>query len=96
MPDLADVETAAVLRKRWIAQAIDDTRLDQSLVDLTDLPLRRFPTLHLLSRAIELRRTLTVHDGVYVALAEVLGYALVTADRKLATATGPRCAIELL
>lgn len=96
VPDLADVETAAVLRMRWIAGAIDDTRLDQSLVDLADLPLRRFPTLHLLPRAIELRCNLTVYDAVYVALAEILGYSLVTADRKLATAAGPTCALELL
>lgn len=96
IPDLADVETVAVLRKRWIAQSIDDRRLDHAMVDLGSLPVRRFPTLPLLGRAIELRLTLTVYDAVYVALAEALGSRLVTADARLARSNGPTCQIEVL
>jgi predicted nucleic acid-binding protein len=33
---------------------------------------------------------------VYVALAEVLGYTLVTADAKMARSTGPTCTFEVL
>ncbi len=96
VPDLANVETGAVLRKRWIATSIDDTRIDQALVDLADLPVRRFPTLPLMTRALELRENLTVYDAVYVALAEVLGYTLVTADAKMALSAGPTCIFKVL
>jgi predicted nucleic acid-binding protein len=60
IPDLANVETAAVLRKRWIAASIDDTRLNQAVADLADLPVRRFPTQPLMARALKLRENLTV------------------------------------
>ena len=33
---------------------------------------------------------------MYVALAEALRYELLTGDRRLAAAPGPRCAIRLL
>ena len=96
IPDLANVETGAVLRKRWISASIDDTRLQQAVDDLADLPMRRFPTMPLMTRALELRANLTVYDAVYVALAEVLGYTLVTADAKMAQSTGPTCPIDLI
>ncbi|WP_019877466.1 type II toxin-antitoxin system VapC family toxin [Sporichthya polymorpha] len=47
-------------------------------------------------RAWELRHTLTVYDAAYVALAESLGCELLTCDRKLASAAGPRCGFVLL
>ncbi|MGY1728101.1 type II toxin-antitoxin system VapC family toxin [Geodermatophilus sp. SYSU D01062] len=47
----------------------------------------------LLGRALELRQAVTAYDGVYVALAEVLGAGLVTGDRRLARAPGLRCPV---
>ncbi|HZM30137.1 MAG TPA: hypothetical protein VFB77_06580 [Acidimicrobiales bacterium] len=35
-------------------------------------------------------------EAMYVALAEVLDATLVTVDRRLAAARGPRCRIEVL
>ena len=96
MPDVADVETAAVLRKRWIAGSLTDERFATALVTLADLPFRRYPALAMLQRAYELRATVTVYDAVYVALAESLGCPLLTADARLARASGPRCDIRLL
>jgi predicted nucleic acid-binding protein len=95
-PDHANVEVGAVLRKRWIASVINDARLDQALADFVDLPIRRFPTLPLMARALELRDNLTVYDAVYVALAEALGYPLVTADAKMARASGPTCTFNVI
>jgi predicted nucleic acid-binding protein len=46
-------------------------------------------------RAWELRATVRGWDAMYVALAEVLDAALITTDRRLAAATGPRCRIDL-
>ena len=50
----------------------------------------------LLERCWDLRGDLTVDDAAYVALAELLATTLVTADRKLAAAPGPRCPIEVI
>ena len=63
-PDLVDVETVSVLRKRWLGRTLSDQRFEV--------------------------------DASYVALAERLDCELVTADGRLATAPGPRCAIRVL
>ncbi len=96
VPDLADVETVAVLRKRWLAGGLDDDRLQAAVGDLADLPARRYPARPLLPRVVELRHNVSAYDAVYVALAEVLECELVTADRRLAAATGPRCRFRLV
>jgi predicted nucleic acid-binding protein len=44
----------------------------------------------------ELRDNLTVYDAAYVALAEAMQATLLTGDRRLAAASGPRCPIEIL
>ena len=49
-----------------------------------------------MERCWELRANVTVYDAVYVALAELLGAPLVSADRKLANAPGLRCQVEVL
>ena len=96
IPDVADVETAAVLRKRWIAKELTDKRFARALAILPDLPFQRYPALTMLQRIYELRATVTVYDAVYVALAESLGCALLTADARLARAPGPFCEIQVL
>ena len=64
--------------------------------DLLDIPLVVYPTTPLLRRAWSLRNNLTPYDACYVALAEALGCALLTADARLANAPGSRCSIELV
>lgn len=95
-PDLVDVETVAVLRKRWLARTLPDRRFAAAVEDLERFPLERAPALPSLRRAYELRANVTAYDASYVALAELLGCELLTADRRLAGATGPRCVIRLL
>lgn len=96
VPDLIDVETMAVLRKRWLAQSMSDSRFDAAIGDLERLGMERVPTLRLMRRAYELRANVTAYDASYVALAEALHCELLTADRRLAGAAGPRCPIRLL
>lgn len=60
------------------------------------LPFHRYPTLPLLPRAYELRADVSAYDAMYVALAESLEGALVTADARLSRATGARCDVEVL
>jgi predicted nucleic acid-binding protein len=95
-PDLVDVETIAVLRKRWLAGAISEQRFAVAIEDLEDLELGRYPTLPLMRRAYELRANVTAYDAAYLALAEVLGCELLAADRRLTNAPGTRCSIRLL
>jgi predicted nucleic acid-binding protein len=95
-PDLVDVETVAVLRKRWLAEAITQRRFASAIGDLENIAIDRYPTLQLMRRAYELRSTVTSYDAAYVALAEILGCELLTADARLAKAPGPRCPVRLL
>jgi predicted nucleic acid-binding protein len=96
IPDFADVETVAVMRKRWLAGDLTEERLAGALEDLRDLELDRYPALPLLQRACELKANVTVYDGIYVALAEALDCALLTADARLASASGLQCPVEIL
>ena len=94
-PDLVDVETVAVLRKRWIAGSISDGRFASAIGDLEDIDLDRYPALRFMRRAWELRANVTAYDAAYVALAEILNCELWTADQRLANAPGPKCAIRV-
>jgi len=95
-PDLADVETVAVLRKRWIAGTVSDQRFAAAVDDLGQLDIDRYPACRFMRRAYELRANVTGYDSAYLALAETLKCELLTADRRLANASGPRCAIRVL
>src|SRR5690625_174761 len=95
-PDLVDVETASVLRRRWLHGALSDERLATAVAHLQRLPFERVPTRRLVSRVIELRANVSAYDACYVALAELLGWELLTTDARLAKAPGPRCSIRVL
>ncbi len=95
-PDLIDLETTSVMRRLARIGQLDQRRAELALTDLVELPLRRAPHRPLLPRCWELRHNLTVYDAAYVVVAEALEVRLVTADARLANASGPRCEIELL
>jgi predicted nucleic acid-binding protein len=96
IPDLADVETVAVLRKRWLVGDLTDGRFRSAIEDLLALPLARFPVGPLMRRAYELRANVTAYDAAYIALAEGLACPLITGDTRLAVAPGINCEIEVL
>lgn len=95
-PDLVDVETASVLRRRWLVGDLSARRFSSAVDDLEDLDMTRFPTLPLIRRAYQLRSNASPYDAVYVALAEHLNCALVTADARLANAPGIRCVVDVV
>ncbi|MEX2290438.1 MAG: type II toxin-antitoxin system VapC family toxin [Mycobacteriales bacterium] len=95
-PDLIDLEVLSVLRRQLAAGRLDVRRAQLALTDLVELPLERVAHLPLLARCWELRDNVTSYDAAYVALAEVLGVELVTADGRLAAAPGIRCAVSVL
>ena len=96
IPDLADVETVAVLRRRWLARDLTAARFRSAIDDLLALPLARYPVGPLMPRAYELRANVTAYDATYIALAEALACILVTGDARLAAAPRTDCDIELL
>ncbi|HUY29340.1 MAG TPA: type II toxin-antitoxin system VapC family toxin [Candidatus Binataceae bacterium] len=95
-PHLLDVEVAQVLGRYAAAGAVTASRAREALQDMIDLPLIRYPHDLLLPRVWELRGNLTAYDAVYVALAEALGAALVTCDRKLASAPLHNARVEVI
>jgi len=95
-PELIDLEAASVIRRQMLGGHLDARRARLALTDLVELPLRRAPHRALLARCWELRENVTIYDAAYVALAEILDVALLTADARLAGAPGPRCRFELL
>ena len=95
-PELLDLEVLSVLRGQKVAGELDARRAELALNDLSAMPIKRAPHLSLLRRCWELRDNLTTYDASYVALAEALDVLLLTGDRRIARAAGPRCRIELL
>jgi predicted nucleic acid-binding protein len=96
VPEIAFLEVASVLRRQVRTGAVDDRRARLALADLAALPAQRAPHRPLLDRCWELRDSLTIYDAAYVALAESMQATLLTGDRRLARATGPKCQIEIL
>jgi predicted nucleic acid-binding protein len=95
-PDLVDVETVSVLRRRWRAGDLTARRFRSAVVDLLSLPIARFPTGPLMIRAYGLRSNVTPYDATYVALAEAMSCPLLSADARLARAPGLRCHVDIL
>ena len=95
-PHLVDAEVGQAVRGLVLRGLLDDKAGERSLGAAEALVVDRYAHRPLRSRAWELRANVGFYDGLYVALAEVAGHPLVTADAKLTTAPGPRCAIELV
>jgi predicted nucleic acid-binding protein len=95
-PHLIDLEVASAWRRLAAAGALDQRRARLALEDLRALRMERVPHGPLLSRCWQLRENLSVYDAAYVALAEVLDVTLLTADPRLAAASGARCEIDLI
>jgi predicted nucleic acid-binding protein len=95
-PELIDLETTSIIRRRLQSGLIDARRARLALSDLVALPVRRTAHRPLVARCWDLRDNLSVYDASYVALAELLQAPLVTADARLARAPGLRCPVELL
>lgn len=93
-PHLLDLEVAQVLRRYVSARAISAGRGDQALVDLSDLPIRRYPHAPFLERIWELRNAVTAYDAAYLVLAETLDAPLLTRDRRLARVQGIEVRVE--
>ena len=88
------VEVSNVLRRAVIGGRLSRDLATLAPSDLVHLPVAVFPFEPLGQRVWELHPTVTAYDATYVALAEVLDAQLWTLDRRLAAASGPRCAFR--
>ncbi len=95
-PHLIDVEVANGLRRRVAAQQLDVSAGWAALDALRRLGMMRYPTFAFLDRVWELRDNLSAYDASYVALAELLGCNLLTADGRLGRAPGIRCPVTVV
>lgn len=84
-------EVMSALRTGARRGRIDVT--SETIALLGTIGVRLHPVRPLLGRVWELRDNLTPYDAWYVALAEALELPLVTLDRRIADAPGPRCEV---
>ncbi|MGC9156215.1 MAG: type II toxin-antitoxin system VapC family toxin [Ferrimicrobium sp.] len=95
-PYLIDSDIANALRRRVAASRIDPKDAWTALDHWRRLGMLRYPIFHLLGRIWELRENLSAYDASYVALAESLGCALLTADTRLSHSPGIRCPVTVV
>lgn len=95
VPHLIDSEVAHVLRHRVLAREADADAGWAALDTWRRLGMTRHPTFALLGRVWELR-DVSSYDGAYVALAERLNCALLTADGRLSRTPGLQCPVTVV
>lgn len=95
-PHLLDVEVTQVVRRLERSGSLTSGRGLESLGDLADLSITRYPHDVFVFRIWELRHNLTAYDAAYVALAEALDAPLLTCDAALASAPGHGARVELI
>jgi predicted nucleic acid-binding protein len=94
-PHLVDAEVLGVVRRARRRGELDGTAARQAIDDLRSWPATRVDHRPLLERAWQLRDSLSAPDALYVALAEALDATLLTLDRRIRRADGPRCRIAI-
>jgi len=95
-PHLVDTEVVDAVRKLVLRQHLTTVHAERALATWQRFGVRRHPTTRMIDRIWELRHNVSAYDAAYVALAEALDCNLLTADRRLASATGPMCTIEVV
>jgi predicted nucleic acid-binding protein len=96
LPDFAMVEALSALRSAEARGQITSAKATAALAALARFPARRWRPDPLLLRAWELRKALAAYDAVYAALAETLGFDLLTSDLRLAKGAGASSRITVL
>lgn len=94
-PHLIDAEVGHALRRKVRLGQIDAEAAEEALWELGDLPLRLVEHENLVKVAWDLRDNFTFYDGLYVALALMLGETLLTFDARMAR-SGLDLPIEVL
>ncbi len=93
IPEFCLLECANILWKHVRFSGMSVFQARRSIDEMRALPLSVYPASRLLPRAlmIGLDHQIAVYDSLYIALAEIMGHPLITADErqaKTATALG--------
>ena len=95
-PHLIDAEVVSALRRLVLAGTLNAEDGLNCLEAWSHLAVIRYAAGPLLQRMWELRGGISAYDAMYVALAELLDCALVTADARVSRASGLRCSVTVL
>ena len=95
-PHLVDSEVASGLRRQVAAGRLTADQGWATLDTWRRLGLTRYAVHPLLARVWRLRDNLSAYDAGYLALAEALRCALVTADGRLSRAPDIRCPVTVV
>ena len=95
-PHLIDTEVANALRRQVARGAVTADDGWTALDTWRRLGVTRHPVSGLLDRIWQLRDNVSAYDASYIALAEALGCAVLTADRRLSRAPGTRCSVTVV
>ncbi len=95
-PYLIDAEVGQALRSLERRGDVTENDALTGLLALRGLIDERYDHSELLNHAWTVRHTITFYDGLYAALATVLGLPLLTGDIRLSKAPGLPCRIELI
>lgn len=95
-PGLVDLEVVSVWRRHVAAKLMAAARVESAVADLADLAVQRSSHQPLLHRIWELRHAVTPYDAAYIALAEAMDVAVITADTRLSRVPGVRCEVEVI
>jgi predicted nucleic acid-binding protein len=85
----------SALRRLRYAGKLAETEAVLALQAFRMLPIDLWPQEVISERTWELGENLTPYDAAYVAVAERIGGALLTADVRLSRAPGIRCPVEV-
>ena len=94
-PELILVEASNILRRLEQAGEISQQEATNAYGDLLQLDMELFPFAPFAERVWALRSNLTSYDAWYVALAEEFNCPLITLDKRLSRANGPKCEIVI-
>jgi predicted nucleic acid-binding protein len=83
-PAHLDAEVLSAVGRLARASTLPESMAERALVQLTRLPVQRYPLFPLVRRAWALRTNIALRDGLYVACAEAIGAPLLTLDGGLA------------
>lgn len=95
-PGILDLEVLSALARLERAGSITRSESRHAVDHLAAMPVRRLPADAVAGRVWGLRGALRISDAFYVATAECLEAELITADARLARASGLTMAVVLV
>jgi predicted nucleic acid-binding protein len=95
-PHLIDSEIASGLRRQAHMKRVSVADAGNALNTWGHLLVTRHPVYGLFERIWDMRDNVSAYDASYIALAETLDCAVLTADSRLSRAAGIRCSITLV